>query len=269
LTVIIDELKYAQSLLKNKQSKIQSLDLAILAKYFRSEGDKPSLIKKKLSEYCRRTQKHWNEVSGADMIKRALRSAEKYRLQIPTKVFITKQELDNIAGANDYIKEKILFVLLAYAKFRKYGNLKIKPTTKPMQIGLFYSSLSQRDLFALAKMNICKSERLRILHELQADGFIEERVYHNRRTGSYSTRLLKYANEVSPVEVIIEDVENFVLYYQRYKGEKVIACECGRLFVKTGRNHRMCSDCWKQKRKEQIRVSTKKWREKRFQCEHF
>jgi hypothetical protein len=251
--VILDEYRYAQELLRERQEKLQNKDLIILAKFWRAEGLKPSKIKRNLLEYCQKTDKYGSEFFWNKKIKWVFNESRKYRVQRPVNIYITEEELKSIKSVNDYQKEKILFVLLAFAKFKKHGNFKVSPSKRPRKLGLFYASLSPRDIFDLARVNVRKQKRFQILKELGDSGFIRQKSYTNRKGWSYGTVLLNYANEESPVGIALEDCDNFVLYYQRFCGEKVAGCSCGKLYLKKTSRHNLCPACWSMKRKEKKR----------------
>ena len=58
---VYDELKYAESLIKNGFSKYMSrFDLSILAKYYKYLGNSQPAIKKQLILFCEKNERNFN-----------------------------------------------------------------------------------------------------------------------------------------------------------------------------------------------------------------
>jgi hypothetical protein len=256
--VIIDEVRYARTLLETKPKYIKLKDLEILSKYYTSLEYKPAKIRDALLEYCYKNDKRWNIVLSGWKIKKALSNSKKYRIQQSFQVPITEDELAVIKSVGDYQQEKILFCMLFFSKFKKYGRFKIIPDLRPKDLGLFYSSLSLKDLFDLAGVKVKRLERLRIFKELESTDLVEKRVVHSRRK-EYSVDALKYVYESSPVKIYVEDCDNPVLAYQRYCGEKIAGCSCGRLFLKKTSRHDLCPICWKKQRRKKENERVKRF----------
>jgi len=239
VTIILDELEYAKTLIEDKQyPKLKNL--IIIAKYLKYNGDKPAVIKNKLIDYCKKNALNWNEATGWWIINTALKETKKHRLRIPIPIPVTKKEIENIKSIKNYGLEKFLFVLLVYAKILKYNDTRIKPRKKPQFLGFLYVSEKITKLFKEAHLNVRKEMRQKYLQELYSAGYIDQ-------TG-HGAFVVKYGCDESDMELMISDYNNIVLYYQRLCGEKVAGCECGKLFLKKTSRSSLCPRCWKKKR---------------------
>lgn len=247
--IILDEMSYAEKILADK-SYPKLKDLIILAKYYKYKGHNQTDIKNLLISFCKERDSDWNEIRKSWKIKKALEESERYILRIPSKTPITRFELETIMKVGNYDKERILFILLVLAKFLKYNNTKIKISKKPRQIGLYYVNEDWIKIFQHAKVKSNRKYRNQIIHELYADGYIDGTVYDGI--------IVKYVHEESLTELFVLDYENMVLAYQRYKGDNIAQCSCGRLFVK--RRSKKCPICQKEDKKE---------RDKKYQKERY
>ncbi len=257
MAIVLDELARAKELLKTKKfgSYIKLKDLILLSKYYYYTGMETRQIKKELRSQCKQVDKNWNDAVQGWKINVAIRESHKRRLRIPTPIPITKAELSRIKEINNYVLEKVLFIFLAMSKILKYNTVIIKPRRKPVLVGLFYLNEKANNIFALARVDVRKKQRNEMLHDLFLKGYID-----STRYGGFT---LKYVFEDSPTEFLIEDYESLVLYYQRYCGEQVVGCSCGRLFLKRGNRSNSCHQCRQERRRERWREEQKRHREKK------
>ena len=229
-------------------------DIIILAKYYKFQGIDIHEIRIKLLEYCYRTDPSYSETLSGWKIKKALNAIKIYRLRISFPVTITKSEVSKIKEFDDYNLQKILFVLLTYSKFLKYANTRIVPTSRTRVINEFYVNERIRNIIKATRVSLQKDKRDKFLHDAFLKGLLDGTI-HN-------TLLIKYVDENSEPEIIVEDLDDIVLYWARYSGEKIAACsKCGRLFVKRSNRHAMCRKCFQEQRREKQREYTKKYRD--------
>jgi hypothetical protein len=260
--IILDELAYSENLLKFGSPKPYPVlgDIMILAKYWKYKNLKTHDIRLKLEEYCNKTDKDWNPVLSGWKIAKALNNIKLYRLRETFPVTITKAEVENIKKFNNYSHQKILFVLLFYAKFLKYANTRIAPTRKSRIINQFYVNEPFSNIVKVTGVSLRKDKRNAFLHDAYLKGFVDGTIYN--------TLLIKYVDEKSEPEIIVEDFENIVLYWQRYAGERIAACSsCGKLFVKRSNRHAMCRKCFVEHRREKKKEYEQKYRKERGQLE--
>jgi hypothetical protein len=247
--IILDELTYAQKLLDEKKYPILR-DLIVLAKYYKYLSYSDMDIKQALSSYCNERVLDWNEIRQSWKIKTAIRTMKKYRLRVPVSTPITKKELERIAEVNDYNKEKLLFVILVFAKFLKYNDVKIKPSNVPKNIGEYYVNDEMINFFEFARIKSNWKYRNRVSHELYEDGYIDGTTYGGHK--------IKYVYECSETALFVTDYSNIVLAYLRYKGEKVVGCSCGKLFVYKNSRREFCDTCRAKIKKDKDREYQRK-----------
>ena len=217
-------------------------------------------IRTKLLEYCYKTDSLYNETLSGWKIKKAINATKIYRLRTAFPVVITKSEVAKIKEFDDYNFQKVLFVLLTYAKFLKYANTRLVPTKRTRVINEFYVNEKLRNIVKVAKVSIRKDKRDKFLHDAYLKGFLDGTIYN--------TLLIKYADENSEPGIIVEDLDDIVLYWQRFCGEKIAACSiCGKLFVKRSNRHAMCRKCFSEQRKTKKREYEQKYRDGRGQLE--
>jgi len=248
--LILDELSYAKHLLKDGLGDYPKLkDLIVIAKYLKYIGEETHNIKTKLNKICIDTDKSFNQVVNGWKITKSINTTKTYRLRTSFPVTITKAEIKSIQQFNNYNYEKILFVLLVYCKFLKYANTRIKPSIRLRNINEFFVNEKFSNIVKVARVSIKKAKRNQMLNEFYLAGLIDGT--------SYGSLKIKYVNENSDPCIIVTDLENIVLYYQRYKGEAVAGCQCGRLFLRKSNRHSLCRFCFQEQRLEKKKIYNK------------
>lgn len=251
MALILDERNYAETVLlkdKNFGNYLKLKDAIILAKYYRwIENKETREIKKILMIFCKQIDKNWNYVKQHWKIDVAIKESKRHKIRQPIPIPITKKELENINSLNNTNLERVAFIYLVYGKFLKYADTRVKLTTKPRQIGVCYTNEKSQVIFEKAGVNVKKSQRNEILHQLFSLGMLDA-----TRWGGI---LLKYTDEDSPTEFIVENYDDISLYYRRWKGEQISICLCGRLFLKRNPNELFCLKC----KQERIKNGKRKW----------
>jgi hypothetical protein len=258
VALILDELSYTEEMIKNRKygtKYIKLKDLILLSKYYYYAGSGTREIKKKLKYLCKKVDRSWNETTQGWKINTAIKEAKKRRIRTSIPIPITKAELEEIKKLDNYNLEKILFVLLVYAKILKYNNTMVKPRKRARILGTFYVNETLSNIFEAARVESNKKERTEMIHSLYEAGYLDATRY-----GGF---LLKYIYEESPTEFFVETYDDFVLYYQRYCGEQIAGCyQCGRLFVKKESRNGLCRVCRQEKRREAWKEQQKRHRKK-------
>lgn len=241
--LVLDELSYAKHLLKDGLGDYPKLkDLIVIAKYLKYMGEETHNIKIKLNKICIDTDKSFNQVINGWKIIKAINATKIYKLRTPFPVTITKAEVESIQKFSDYSYQKCLFVLLVYSKFLKYTQTRIKPSNRLRNINEFFVNEKFSNIIKVARISIKKAKRNEMLHDFFLLGLIDGTTYGSLK--------IKYVNENSDPCIIVTDLENIVLHYQRYMGEKIAGCACGRLFIRRSNRHSMCRICWKERLRE-------------------
>lgn len=251
--IVLDEEAWAESLLKNGSPKPYAIskDVSILAKYWRYKGLETHDIRLKLEEYCYKSDPYFNDANSYWKIRNALRDSKNYRLRRAFPITITKSEVSTINRFDDYGQQRILFLLLVYAKFLKYTNTRIKPTQKTHVIGEFYVNEKMSNIVRIAKVSMTKKERKDFFNKLYDEGMFDYTFY--------DSLLIKYVDENSDPEIVVDDFGDITLYWARYCGERIAACSsCGKLFIKRSNRHTYCRSCWKNRERELWRLNKQK-----------
>lgn len=256
--LILDELNFTKEMIKNKdygKNYVSLKTLVLLAKYYYWEGQSTREVKKLLKEICKKTDRNYNETTQGWKFNIAIREAKKRKIRESIPIPITDAELEKIKSVGNYALERVLFILLFYSKVLKYNDTRIKPLRRPRLLGLFYVNERPNTIFSVAKVEIRKKQRNEALHFLYEKGFLD--------ATKYNGFILKYVVEDSPTAFVIEDYESAILYYQRWKGEQVVGCECGKLFLKKSPKQIYCHKCKQEHRRETWRESRRKKKEEK------
>lgn len=254
--LILDELAFVTEMIQKKDygtGYVKLKTLVLLAKYFCFLGKDTKEIKKLLREICKIVDLSWNETTQEWKIKLSINESKKRRIRQSVPIPITKKELENIRSLNNQELERISFVYLVYGKFLKYNNTKIKSSKKPRQIGIFYVNEKAQIIFEKAGVNVRKKQRSDMLHNLFSLGILD--------ATKYGGVILKFTDESSPTEFMVENYDDIPIYYRRWRGEQVVGCACGRLFLKKSNNDSLCHKCKQNKRREEWRERQKRHRE--------
>lgn len=237
--IIFDERQRVEDLLKNGfKSKTALLDFILLGKYLIAEGYEGNNLTNELIKILSDKQELIPASYLPIVIPKIIRVATNNPLQEKKTIYITQQELENIGEFSEKA-QRIAFVYLVCYKF--YGK---EFAIKPIEIKRF------------AKMTNLRNNKLFILeNELFNAGFLSEK--ETRTDLFYIVNLPK--NDESEIKIEINDYRDFILYYEKFKGENIINCKkCGRLIKRNSNAQIYCKECKKEKDKEKV----KRFREK-------
>lgn len=237
--IIFDERQRVEDLLKNGfKSKTALLDFILLGKYLIAEGYEGNNLTNELIKILSDKQELIPASYLPIVIPKIIRVATNNPLQEKKTIYITQQELENIGEFSEKA-QRIAFVYLVCYKF--YGK---EFAIKPIEVKRF------------AKMTNLRNNKLFILeNELFNAGFLSEK--ETRTDLFYIVNLPK--NDESEIKIEINDYRDFILYYEKFKGENIINCKkCGRLIKRNSNAQIYCKECKKEKDKEKV----KRFREK-------
>lgn len=241
MTLIFYEKEYAQHLLKNGFSTFMSQrDLNLLARYFKSIGMNSSKIREGLLEFCKKYNTGFNELLYEVNIRRAVESCKKYHMREHMDIIITQEELNSIRTLSDYKQQKVLFVMLVIAKF-----FKLNPAAIEVREHDYYVNAKFAQIVKLAKVNVDKAERNSILYALNSSGLIETNLF-----GGYRITFVSEGDTA----ITITDMDNMVAFFPFF------CSKCGKQMDKKLPRHDMCKECYKEKRKENVKINVKKHR---------
>ena len=237
--IIFDERQRVEDLLKNGfKSKTALLDFILLGKYLIAEGYEGNNLTNELIKILSDKQELIPASYLPIVIPKIIRVATNNPLQEKKTIHITQQELENIGEFSEKA-QRIAFVYLVCYKF--YGK---EFAIKPIEVKRF------------AKMTNLRNNKLFILeNELFNAGFLSEK--ETRTDLFYIVNLPK--NDESEIKIEINDYRDFILYYEKFKGENIINCKkCGKLIKRNSNAQIYCKECKKEKDKEKV----KRFREK-------
>lgn len=246
---IFDEKKYAEEMIAGNgfpKKKISTGELAILAKYYCFLGDiDRDSVENKLVQFCEKNILEFNYVLYFDIISKAIKTAFGHKLRIPENVPITKKEMDSIISIRNYRYEKVVFVMLAIAKYYKMTNTKIKPSESKNKI-YYLGRTNPAYIFRLAHTSQKKNENiLHILYKMNMIG-------HNVKTDSY---FIKFTDADSlkdgDVEIYITDMNNIIDFYIPH------CINCGKVIENKNKKQMYCDNCSKPIRNRNYYQKTK------------
>lgn len=235
------------------QTFISHEDLSILAKYFKYIGKNKKQIEKSLIEFCEKNNPNFNEILFRNKIEYAIKSCDKFGIRLYKDVIITNNELEMIKNCGDYKRQKILFVMLAVAKYFKYNDTRLIPKKNDKHDNDFYVNMKLSDVLKMAKVNVSRLEKRDIIYDLEQS----ELITTLKRIDGGTSFQVNFIDENSETKIIITDMDNVIDFYPFF------CSECGKQIFQKAKRHELCSDCYEKKRKEVIRNNSREyWRKK-------
>jgi hypothetical protein len=247
--MVFYEEKRAKILLEQgTQSFVTYEDLSILAKYFKYIGKNKTQIEKSLIEFCEKNICNFNEILFRDKIENAINSCDKFGIRLHIDVPITNSELEIVKNCGDYKRQKILFVMLAVAKYFKYNDTRLTPKKNNNHDDDFYVNIKWLDILKMAKVNVSKVGRRDIIYDLEQSELI---TLIKRRNGGVSFQV-NFIDENSESIIIINNMDDIISFYY-FNCEK-----CGNPIKDRAKRHDLCEECYKEHKKELGRNRFKK-----------
>lgn len=208
--------------------------------------------KEYIVNYMDKKSKFFNLLKYEKLLDTTIDSQFKYKNEFidVKEIYITKKELEIISSINNIKLEQLAFTYLVYAKVFN----KIKKNNNG------WVNTKQSEIFKDAKITKTVKEQNFMIRDLMELNILKD-AYRN---DNLSKQVLIIDDE-SETEIVInkfKDEDNFVYYYLKWKGEKIINCsECGKMIKPTGKNHKMCKECWRESEKERQRI---KWHKNKY-----
>jgi hypothetical protein len=271
---ILNELEYAENMTKKGfLQKKYEFELKILSKYYYSQGHSADILKQKIKDFCTYYLPDFSEVKYFKMINRVCSYGEKNSLFIVKPVKITKKEFDKIRSLNNLKVEKIAFVLLVLSNINRQSyilymrdkikdikknneNKKIHKNLPKISLG-YYVAEKINTLFNLSKIYLSKAERNEIIKIL-----IDEKLIKMNKQCIYKIEFVNHNTNENVL--ILDNFEDFVLEYDRLLGDNIGHCEtCKKPIRITSGRQKYCRQCWKELRKEQIRINVQNYKKRR------
>jgi hypothetical protein len=248
MPMIFYEKDEAERLLKNGFTSFMSFqDLALLARYFKYLGKNNTQIRKSLIAFCQKYNSDFNEILARNKIENAILNSQKFSLRLKMDVNITQSELDTIKK-NNYKIQRILFILLVIAKYFKYNNTSIKQKEPTKYDANFYVSEKFTTIIKMANINVSKKERHALSLALTKSGLVTPTL-----VGSLQ---INFVDDNSPVVIVVTDMNNIISFLPFF------CANCGKEIEEKAKRHDFCDECYKGKRKEDIKNNVQHYRKK-------
>jgi hypothetical protein len=234
MNTIFDEKKYCEDLLSNKPKYVKSRYLYMLLAYYKYLGYDVDDDLKLLELFCSECDPHYNTTIHIPLFNNLRKNYNTCTLRVPKIIGITQKELDIIKSIRDYKKEKFLFICLVLAK-NSYKN-----TDK-----YYANDIKESTLFSLAKINITKKDRNKLLYELEQSKLITQfaNKYNNKIQKNITVNFVD--NSIDYILTIL-DMDNIISYYPNY-----FYCEkCGdqQIIDLSTSRRKICDKCYEEKR---------------------
>lgn len=229
--MILDDVAHAEMCLETGYiDKAPTDTMKCLTKYYRHKGLGKTRIKKKVVEFFEENMQgfiltHWDKTITR-IVNRY--SNDKYSPVCVKTVNITQKELNSITHLKNNKLEYLSFILLVYCKVWNQINPKNNN----------WVNMPLRDYFKAANVEERLIDQGYVIHELVKSNIAT----YSKQYGNLSLNI-NIVDENSPIAITITDFDNAILYYHRYKGVRILDCQCGKLFKPNSNRQKYCSDC--------------------------
>lgn len=259
---IINEVKQIENILnKNNIDKIDFKDVYMLCKYWRFKEKKKDQCRKDIFDYMNNKVLSFNEVIYYEKIEKILNTV--YRMKEKNLNLVYVENIKFYKSEMDFIEfnikkksaKRIFFIMLFFAKLKKEMYNIDKDEV--------WLNDDIRKYCRLAKVNEkLEKKMLYISHLVDVNAIA---MSNSITDVTYKINLNKI-KEIEDSKVVISidkliDEKELILYYKKYKGEKIIRCEiCGELrqFSKYHSKEYLCKKCSKIKSNENNNKRVKK-----------
>lgn len=264
---IFNEEKHAQYMLENgfKLKEFNSYELGILSKhYFSNTNLNRPQVREELINFCIKHDKEFDAVLRRSTLNNLIEYGKKFDFINVDTIKITKKELDVISSINDFKKEKILFVMLVFSKYRHMSNkekdIKIRNESKKnTRKGLdkYFVTEKHTTIIKEAKVSISKADRNVVFRYFEDLDIL-------RMTMKCNFELHFVDSEINKDDVVIEidNFKNFIYYYYQWKDVgKYIKCEaCGCIDKQNSNSMKYCNKCFEEYRRKYKTEKQKQYR---------
>lgn len=241
MTLVLNEIKQAKQIIELHQlGDKPSSTLFLLGKYFcQYENLKQEDIVKSLNEFMASANDNYNPILWADLIENISENAHKYPLRQIEHIRIKNSELEKIHSLNKVKLEKLLFVLLCYAKLHD----SVSSTNNG------WTNISIPDLFKEARVTVkYKNDKYLILNDLFQHGYISYSKKNENLNMQINYNIFDDCNsDDNDDDLIIDDFRELGYCYMNYfsMGDFMNCERCGILIPKKTNNQHYCKDCGK------------------------
>ncbi|WP_317412188.1 hypothetical protein [Clostridium baratii] len=244
MKIIKDEYKYIENILKNpKDIKIDTTKkLIVLIKHLRQNEKNREEILFYLQDFMSNNYPEFNLSMWDEFLRKLVKTyaCKKYSLRKIEKIDIYKEEMDYIRNFKDAKLERILFIMLVYAKIGGFN-------------GWINTDIS--NVFKDSNTSSTKKNMYLYIHKLKERGIVDIQKQVDGRNVK-----IEFMRDNGEVVISIIDFKDPIMDYYKYIGQKVKVCEgegCDkRILVKGRATTKFCKECAK---KEKAKKNLEIW----------
>ena len=233
MSIVLNERKYAEEILeKGEVGSKPTSTLFLLSKYYRQNKE---LSEKKtvqaLHSFMAEHYKNYNPVLWEDIIDDIAKKGKKYPLQEIDHIGITQNEIDQISKVTSLKYQKLLFVMLCYAKF--YNATSKKNNN--------WVNTDIKEIYRVARVTVKhRNDKFLYLNDLESTGLIS---FSNKNDNL--NMKVNFIDTDGNAVLKITDFRELGYEYEQYVGEnKFIRCKlCQRLVKQKSNRSTYCSEC--------------------------
>lgn len=230
MSVILNEREFAEAAIRNGElGNKPYITLNCLAKYYYAEGYRKARIAKLLEEFLTKCDPRANIVKWQNVIEQISRDSGKYPMIEIDSVPITKDELSACRAIKGQQVQRLLFTLIALAKFSHKAN----PNNQ------YWVNFPDKDIFRLANITTSIKRQSLLLNDLMNAGYIK----FSKKIDNVSINVC-CVSENSEIVVSLTDFRNIGNQYMKLCGMSYIECaSCGAVVKKSNNSQKYCPDC--------------------------
>lgn len=200
-----------------------------VARYLYAEGYSRRRIRSELERLLRRADPGINLVGWQRAIDRQVRQADKAPLLEVDSIGITHRELMLAAGLPKKQLKRLLFTLIALAK---YANARSAENHN-------WVNRDDREIFALANIHTSLRMQAYLTYDLLERGLLS----YSKRVNNTNLQMLCLDPEGEPA-LWVSDYRNLGYQFLRWQGEAFLACgNCGIVARRKAPNQKYCPEC--------------------------
>lgn len=241
MQLILNEYQYVEEILNNpKEIKVDTTKkIIVLIKHYKEKGMNREQILFTIQDFMSSNYPEFNLSLWDDFLRKLVKTyaCKKYSLRKIEKVNIYKEEMNYITSKKDEKLERILFIMLVYAKI---GDSK----------GWINTDIY--NVFKDSNTSSTKKNMYLYVHKLKEKGIVDIQ----KQVDGRNVRI-DFMKDDGVIVITITDFRDPIMDYYKYIGKKVKTCEgegCNkRILVKGASPKKYCKECQKEKEKEKKR----------------
>lgn len=232
MQLILNEYQYIEKILKNPNDiKIDTTKkIIVLIKYYKEKGMNREQILYVIQDFMSNNYPEFNLSMWDEFLRKLVKTyaCKKYSLRKIDKIDIYKEEMDYIRGFKDAKLERILFIMLVYAKIGGFNG---------------WINTDIANVFKDSKTSSTKKNMYLYIHKLKERGIVDIQKQVDGRNVK-----IEFMRNNGEVVISVTDFKDPIMDYYKYIGQKVKTCAgdgCNkRILIKNNKN-KYCKECAK------------------------